>query len=221
MERELSREAAERLLSGDSSSPPSGTESLAFLLAAASAPPRLQELAGEGAALAAFRAHSPTVRRWSLRRVLTIKVAAVVAATVAAGGVAFASSAGLLPNPFTPPSVDGTSPGSGSTPGGGGTPTPGASLMPDVTGSLAAEGLSGLCKAYEAKPPSERGKALQSTAFSTLVSAAGGVEHVSAYCTNLLSGRSPAPAASPDHRPNGTPTPPPASSKSVPTKSSR
>src|SRR5687767_898748 len=85
MERDLTPAAAERLLSGAAAPP--GTEDLAALLSAASAPARPHELAGEADALAAFRAHPPTVTRWSLRRALAVKVAAAVAVTVAAGGV--------------------------------------------------------------------------------------------------------------------------------------
>jgi len=200
MERDLSKEAAERLLSGALTPPPDGAEQLAALLAAASAPARPHELAGEAAAMAAFRAHAPTVSRWSLRRAVTIKVAAVVAATVAAGGVALASSTGLLPNPFQGPGVTGSPSGSASPADGSHTPattpTPGTHTPP-------AEALPGLCHAYQAKPPAERGKALQEKPFEDLVRAAGGPEHVDAFCDRVLA--TPAPDKSKDGGPNKTP----------------
>ncbi|HEX6683346.1 MAG TPA: hypothetical protein VF062_11150 [Candidatus Limnocylindrales bacterium] len=229
MERDLSREAAERLLSGDSTPPPEGAERLAALLAAAAAPARPDELAGEAAAMAAFRAHPPTVRRWSLRRALTIKVAAVVAATVAAGGVALASTTGLLPNPFSPPKVE-QSPSVG--PSSGVSPTPGAGQSPDQHGP-GTEGLKGLCRAYQAKADNERGKSLQTPAFEALVKAANGIEHVPAFCENLLAERPAKPDNPadnpPDRRPSATPpapqgappTTPPMTPKGLPTKASR
>jgi hypothetical protein len=219
MERDISRETAERLLGGALTPPPEGAEQLAALLAAASAPARPHELAGEAAAMAAFRAHPPTVRRWSLRRAVTIKVAAVVAAAVAAGGVALASSAGLLPNPFQAPGVQG-SPSSPASPGDGShppmtTPGTGAHTPPP-------EALPGLCHSYQAKPPAERGKALEAQPFDALVRAAGGPEHVDGFCERVLA--SPEPDKSKDNGPNKTqttPTPPvnpPVTPKTMPSR---
>lgn len=204
MERDLSQDAAERLLGGDLTPPPQGAETLAALLAAAAAPARPDELAGEAAAMAAFRAHAPTVRRWSLRSALTIKVAAVVAATVAAGGVALASGTGLLPNPFQP------SPGTSQSPTGPSSPddrSPGTAVTPSIDGHTnPTAALRGLCHSYQAKSSAERGKALQTPAFEALTHAAGAPEHVDGYCAQLLA--NPAPDKSKDGGPNRTPPAP-------------
>jgi len=214
MERDLPQEAAERLLSGDLTPPPEGAETLAALLAAATAPARPDELAGEAAAMAAFRANPPAVRRWSLRRVLTIKVAALMTATVAAGGVALASSTGLLPNPFQP------TPGSSQSPSGPSSPkdrSPAPGLSPDGPGhSGQAEAMRGLCHSYQAKPANERGKALRTPAFAALVSEAGGPEHVDAYCTQLLASPAPEKSKDKDGGPNKPPPSPPGPAVTTP-----
>jgi hypothetical protein len=182
MERDLSQEAAERLLSGDLTPPPDGTDRLAALLAAASAPGRPDELAGEAAAMAAFRAHPPTIRRWSLRRALTIKVAAAVAVMVAAGGVAVASGTGFLPIPFIPgkagPVPSGTDGPAGRSPGQGRTASPAP--------SPADPALPGLCADFQKKTSDEKQKELKGKHFEQLVKAAGGPEHVEGFCAQVL-----------------------------------
>lgn len=183
MERDLSQEAAERLLSGDLTPPPDGTDRLAALLAAASAPGRPDELAGEAAAMAAFRAHPPTIRRWSLRRALTVKVAAAVAVMVAAGGVAVASGTGLLPIPFIPgkvgPVPSDTDGPTGRSPGQGRTTNP-APTPPNPA-------LPGLCTDYQKKTADEKQKELKGKHFEELVKSAGGPEHVEEFCGRVLS----------------------------------
>ncbi len=110
----------ERLLAGDPVASPDTR--LAELLAAASAPATADELAGEAAVLAAFRAAHPQriaqPRRRPMfqavvARLVTAKVAAAAAATavVLAGGVALAVT-GVLPTPGTGPDRDlGAAPG--------------------------------------------------------------------------------------------------------------
>lgn len=190
MERDLSQEAAERLLSGDLTSPPDGTERLAALLAAASAPGRPDELAGEAAAMAAFRAQPQTVRRWSLRRALTVKVAAIVTAvTVAVGGVAVASGTGLLPVPFIPgkvgPVPSGADGPAGHQPGQGRTTNP-ANNPPN-------EDVPKLCSDWQKKTAEEKPKALKGRQFERLVQDAGGEEKVEAFCARVL-GATPTPS---------------------------
>jgi hypothetical protein len=200
MERDLSQEATERLLGGDLMPPPEGAERLAALLAAAAAPASPDELAGEAAAMAAFRAHPPTVRRRSLRSALTLKVAAVVAATVAAGGVALASGTGLLPNPFQP------SPDGSQSPTGPSSKdhSPATGVTPSIDGHAdPTEALRGLCRSYQGKPVAERKKVLQSPPFEALVHEAGNAERVDAYCAKLLA--NPEPVKSKDGDPNRTP----------------
>jgi len=185
MERDLSRETAERLLGGDLSTPPDGAERLAALLAAASAPGRPDELVGEAAAIAAFRAHPPTVRRWSLRRAVTIKVAAVVAVTVAAGGVAVAGGTGLLNIPFIPdrtgpvPSTD----ASGRSPGHGHSASPNQSPPDEKTVKD--------CVDYKKRSEDDKQKELRGNRFENLVRQAGGPEHVDAYCDKVLAASPP------------------------------
>lgn len=182
MERDLSQEAAEQLLSGDLTPPPYGTERLAALLAAASAPGRPDELAGEAAAMAAFRAQPQTVRRWSLRRALTIKVAAVVAATVAAGGVALASGTGLLPLPFLPGKI-GPIPSSTDGPAGR-SPVPGHTTNPAP--APPNDALHALCVEYQKKTADQKQKDLKGKHFEELVKAAGDAVNVEAFCVRVL-----------------------------------
>src|SRR6185437_16252020 len=101
--RRVSRKAAEQLLGGSGAVP--DAEPLARVLAAASAPARDSELAGEQAAMAAFEAHhlvpEATSRRGQmikspLARLLTAKVIAASVAVFATGGVALAASTGAL-----------------------------------------------------------------------------------------------------------------------------
>lgn len=115
----------ERLLAGDPVASPDTR--LAELLAAASAPATADELAGEAAVLAAFRAAHPQriaqPRRRPMfqavvARLVTAKVAAAAAATavVLAGGVALAVT-GVLPTPGTGPDRDlGAAPSAPSAP---------------------------------------------------------------------------------------------------------
>ena len=177
--RPLSAETAERLLDGH----PVATrhaQRLAHRLAAASTAGFPGELAGEDAATAAFRAAvgtdpAPSTGRRSMTKsavvakLLTLKAAAVALAAVSAGGVALAASTNVLPNPFAPDNP------------GHSTPAPGHSNRPDATPSPS---LVGLCTAYLAGAGADHGKALESPAFSALITAAGGQDKVDAYCAS-------------------------------------
>ncbi|RSM56763.1 hypothetical protein DMH04_56720 [Kibdelosporangium aridum] len=119
--RRIDRRTAEQLLRGEPvREQAAGSDALSGLFAAASAPARAGELAGEQAALAAFRAARlasvPRLRRrWmliktALAKLLTVKVAATAVTAVAAGGVAVAAATGNLPtqrgdSPTVPPMV--------------------------------------------------------------------------------------------------------------------
>lgn len=206
MARDLSRETAERLLSGASTSPPAQGDPLVALLAAAAAPGRAHELAGERDALAAFHALPAPQHRFSLRRAIAVKIAAVVAVTATAGGIAMASSAGILPNPFKPPT---TAPASTSPPPSSpGSIKPSPSVAPPMppAAQVPVSSLPGLCHALAAKPSGERGKALESPAFSALLDAAGKPQDVAGFCARLL--------ASPEPKPR--PTDPPGKSHKPP-----
>lgn len=186
----LDNETAERLLDGDFASARGDAANLASLLASAASAPQAHELAGEDAAMLTFRAaqQQRSRQRASLwRRLITFKVIAVVGAATA-GSLAFASSTGILPSPFSiiaqpPPQVaptDSDRPGAPTT-------HPGPSLAtPHPSGSAEAPiSPDGLCHAYLAKPPSERGKALDTPAFAQLIVLAGGSNNVDAYCQGL------------------------------------
>lgn len=163
---------AERLLRGEPASADQVPDRLAGLLAAAAAaaPAEAGELAGEDAAVAAFRearlAPAPRLRRLSmlkatLAKYITVKVGAValIATTTTAGGVALAAGGDHLPTalgggkptahpkpthrPGTPgPGKDGKHNGPGQTakPGQPGHGKPGAAADP---------ALKGLCQAYK------------------------------------------------------------------------
>jgi hypothetical protein len=191
----LDRATAERLLSGDPAAASPGQESLANLLAAATAPGRHRELAGEQAAMAAFRvAHRapPTQQRsrsmlkTALAKILTAKAAAVVAATTI-GGVAVAAGTGHLPSQHG----QGASSQSSSSQEAETSETgPGASKAASAKASPHAAAapspsMVGLCRAY-AHVVASHGKALDNPAFTALVTAAHGKANVSGMCTTLL-----------------------------------
>jgi hypothetical protein len=181
--RNLDRETAEQLLDGASPTPAAGVDRLAALLAAAGGPPRPYEYAREEEAVMAFRAApAPTLRRPSWRRLLTFKVLAITA-TVTVGGLAFASTTGIIPGPFNDnPGVSPTSDPTWKSPdrsrsSTAGTPTPGATPAPAA--------FSGLCISYLAKDTEARRRALDTPAYKDLVTAAGGADKVDAYCAAL------------------------------------
>ncbi|MEV1111992.1 hypothetical protein AB0I95_25605 [Micromonospora sp. NPDC049751] len=187
-------------------SPDSGAEPLARLLAAAAGPARPAELAGEEAALAAFRAAravpAPAVARRPRRlRLRTGAVAWIGAlAATATAGVAFAA-AGLEKAPEPPPAPSSAPPTasaqvstgpvapSGSTPPG----RPSLSVSPSV-GTTPGGQLHGLCQAWRSKKPEQREKALRTPAFERLVTAAGGVGAVEEYCQRLVPEAKPSPS---------------------------
>jgi hypothetical protein len=205
--RRIDRDTAERLLDGipaafDVAGP------LAAPLAAATAPAHPDELAGERAALVAFRAAQldpvPRPRRLSmlkitLAKLLTVKAAAVMAAA-GLGGIALAAGTGVLPvqlteTPATPPAVS-DAPAKPtdlpSRPSDAGDPadTPSPSMV-------------GLCQAYAAQVGTNPGKALESPAFSALITAAGSAEQVDGYCETVAAG-----AQGSGARPTDVPAPP-------------
>ena len=102
--RRIHRKAAEQLLDG-SAGPGAGPDQLTRVLAAAAAPGRESERAGEQMAVAAFQAHHlapvATSRRGQmikspLAKLLTTKVLATALAAFTTGGVALAASTGAF-----------------------------------------------------------------------------------------------------------------------------
>jgi len=136
-----------------------------------------EEIGGEAAALAAFRAvhpaHSPLpsprrrpMLKSSLLSLLTTKAAMAAAATAAVGTVTVAAATGVLPNPVSGASGTGTGPG--------GDVTAAASASPSATPSATpSPSLVGLCQAFLAGAMSNPGKAASNPAFTALATAAG------------------------------------------------
>ncbi|MFB9238043.1 hypothetical protein ACFFWC_21215 [Plantactinospora siamensis] len=212
-------EAMERML--DTPGREAGAEPVARLLAAAAAPPRPGELAGEERALAAFRqaARAPgrpaPARSWRRRLTAGAAAWAAIGATTVTAGVALAAGThvftkdGPVDRPSTTPAPapgqDGTS---AATAPGGVIGSPGASISgPAGTvgpGSAAPE-IVGLCKAYLHKDPVRREKALRSPSYQRLVTAAGGAAGVEAYCAGVVA----SPAGGPPTVPPGQASTPP------------
>jgi hypothetical protein len=208
--RQLDRDTAEALLSGVPAAR-RGAGRLGEHLAAAAAPGRPEELAGWPVVLAAFRAahpqpvadqrRRPVLKTW-LTKLLTVKAAAALA-VAATGGVALAASSGALPNPLADKPAATTSHGpDGDRPSGG-------PSHPDGKGpsALPSPSLVGLCHAYEAGAGADHGKALESPAFTALITAAGAKDKVDGFCTTLLAA-SPGNGAGPSGHPTGEPSDP-------------
>lgn len=220
-DKPLDDAALDQLLDGIGDGP------LHQLVMAARAPGTARELAGEEAALAAFRSSRPLrgaaplpTRRPFVRRLLAIKIG--VAAAVVLGGVAIAATTGYLPNPLAPGSDD--SPGSTTSPpwwttsgAGPGGPSasglPGGSLGPSA---LPSASLPGLCRAYLAHLESKPDKPWDNSAFAALSALAGGDDKVRGYCTALVeeddkkpkpSNTGPTPTTRPSATPAGPTTP--------------
>lgn len=189
-------------------------QDLAQVLAAASAPGRAEELIREDAALAAFAtAHltpTPAHRRRPMNSVLTsalgLKLAAAALAAVAAGGLAYAASTGVLPTPTNSAPAPHTSGSDGTTPSGPVRP----SLSPDWSpkgGKSADPHLTGLCNAYlNAGSPEDAKNHLT----ADLIAAAGTEDRVKDYCLGVVSSPNPKPTAKPSpssHKPTVSPTP--------------
>ncbi|MBG0568471.1 hypothetical protein [Actinoplanes aureus] len=171
----LDRAVAEQLLAGRPAWPSTADPRLLGLLAAAAAPARKAELAGEGAVVDAFRCHHPSpavfpeplpLPRSRLAGPLPVRLAA--AATLGVAGVGVAAFAGTLPGPG--PVYE----------------TPGSPHPPETSSVTPrrkpAPSLLDLCTAWLAQPPGERNS---TSAFAALATAAGGADRVNAYCTSL------------------------------------
>jgi hypothetical protein len=182
----IDRDTAEQLLRRGSTD---AADPLAILLAAAAAPARPDELVGEQAVLAAFRAAHlgpvPQPRRRSMiqtaiAKLLTLKVAGAALAVAATGGVAVAATTGNLPGTAAerPAGVHATAKPSDKADNEHGNASPSPSLV-------------GLCHAYKAGAGDNPGKALENPAFGALISAAGGEDKVADFCTTVLASAKP------------------------------
>ncbi|MEV6919810.1 hypothetical protein AB0M83_32960 [Amycolatopsis sp. NPDC051106] len=214
--RRIDRHTAEQVLRGARVDAP---DALTGLLAAAAAPPRDGELGGERAAVTAFReaarhAHarrprSPSMIKSRWAKLLTAKVAAAVGAVFVLGGVATAAVTGALPLPAggsaPAPSTSRPAPSAAVPPA-----TPATTWTRDESGPAhppaPSPSLVGLCHAYRAGDKAEHGKALESPAFTALVTAAGDKSKVDGYCESLVE-------ASPPPHATGSPAAPPSAGR--------
>jgi len=129
-----------------------------------------------------------------LAKLLTAKlaVAAAAAAAVAAGGVAAVAATGNLPG--SPDEHSTSTPATtadSAKPGGPATEATGSSHGEAKESGAVPSGspspsLVGLCHAYTAGAGSDHGKALESPAFTVLITTAGGKDKVDAYCVKVL-----------------------------------
>jgi hypothetical protein len=178
----------ERLLEGrlDPAEAPAGYGELARLLATATALATPEELAGEQAALAQFRAVMQS-RRLTLvprrapmpSKLLTVRAAAAaLVAVLSIGGVA-AAATGLLPGQARPvadqvPSTTVASPvGQGL----------GSAAVADLEGAT-----QGLCRAWQAGKGTDNGSRADTPAFLALAAAAGGSDNIAEYCADVTAG---------------------------------
>ena len=221
---------AEHLVRGARAGTP-GSDPLAKLLVAAASPARRDELAGEEAAVMAFRAanlaHPPVSRRRSmlsiaLAKLASVKVAVAVVA-VSGGGIALAAGSGHLPgvggssqHPTARPDTNATtgqhptkssaSGASGTSPGSGTSAGPGSSRSAAPNGSPSPN-LRGLCTAFTARVGDNPGKALDDPAFTVLITTAGGKDQVATYCRTVLAGEPAKPSTHPTGSQPGHGTP--------------
>jgi hypothetical protein len=202
--RRIDRKDAEQLLDAVAACPQPGPEPevpdlaeasadpLARLLRTAAAPATTAELAGEEAAVTAFRAAAapappghPRVTRTSL---FSTKVASVALAVTMATGMALASTTetlSLVWGPQRPPADDPTVPpssGRAEQEPSGPTRSSPAPTVPPVPEPRTVR----LCRTYTTAAQADPQAAHRTPAFATLVKKAGGSENVGGYCTQVL-----------------------------------
>jgi hypothetical protein len=204
--RRVGRADADRLVSGNPPGP--DHRGLGALLDAAAAPPSVEELAGERAAVARFvaayrdAAPEPSVRTpvpaSRSARMVAVKVAAGVA-VLAAGGTAVAAETGNLPagaqRLFTGlgvPAPDGgsrpTAAGAGRTGASTAVPSP-ATLRPPSRGAAsdpAEVWALDLCRSWDAARTNPHGKAVPAETRHALADRAGGENRIDGFCDEVL-----------------------------------
>jgi hypothetical protein len=216
----LDEQTVEGLLTGQISpaQAPPGYDQVAALLAATTAEPTPEELAGQSRVLAELRAvtrtrraavHARRATRPPRRRWAGLAAVALVGALVT-GGAAMAAS-GNLPvpvrhaarsilgtvggdlEPATPTQPSAASgPASASTTAGPKGPQSAGSTAPGSgpqgAGPVAGPEREGLCKAFLASQDKEHGKKMEAAAFERLTEAAGGESKIPAYCKDTQPG---------------------------------
>lgn len=209
----LDEDTVDRLLAGrlDTADAPLEYAGVARLLAAATAPPDPDELAGEAEAVARFaaaaRSHPPTRRRAAVssKRFSRKAAAIAIAAALSVGGVAAAASV-ILPGLAHRPAgqTDARTPGTSAAHAQGDATVAVATTLaagPARTGSSATGGQGkatgpdaagpardGLCRAWLAGQGGQHGKRDDSAAFQALARAAGGAGKIAAYCRGTAPG---------------------------------
>ncbi|MGH3745712.1 MAG: hypothetical protein ACRDTP_12700, partial [Mycobacteriales bacterium] len=143
------------------------------------------------------------------------------------GGLALAATTGALPDQsgHPHPAVTPSSMGNHGA-GGAGSKNNHPAIGADSSSATASASatpspsLVGLCRAFQAGATSNPGEAVNNPAFTALVTAAGGVEGLDAYCTALVGapGTHPtgAPSTHPAARPSTHPSGPPSTHPSGP-----
>lgn len=186
-----------------------GSDPLTQLLAVAASPARPDELAGEEAAVMAFRtanlARPPQSRRRSMLSTTLAKLAtakaAVAVIAVSGGGIALAAGSGHLPgasgsnhHPTARPEISAPAshhPTRSGTPGTSGASAHAAGSNAAASHNSTPNGspspnLRGLCTAFTAGVGDNPGKALDNPAFTVLINTAGSKDQVASYCSTLL-----------------------------------
>ncbi len=193
--RQIGRDDAERMLRGGTVDRQAGPGSLADLLAAAAGSARVGALAGEEAAVAAFREarltpaiqpRSGSLIKIGLAKLLTVNAVTAAIAATTIGGFAVAASTGVLPSPgasdpHSAPLTTSASASASASASVHGVASSGHVPDADVPAALVA-----LCRAYTNGAAGNPGKALDTPAFSALVTAAGGKDQVPTYCAAAL-----------------------------------
>jgi hypothetical protein len=204
--RRIGRADADRLVSGEPPGP--GHRGLGVLLDAAAAPPSVEELAGERAAVARFVAAyrdaapvppaRPPVPASRSARMAAVKVAAMVA-VLAAGGTAVAAETGNLPagarqflTGLGVPAPDGgprpTATGAGRTGASRHAPSPATSARPSRSAAPdpAEVWALDLCRSWDAARTSPHGKAVPADTRHALADLARGEKRIDDFCDDVL-----------------------------------
>ncbi len=224
----LDEGTAERLLAGslDPADAPPAYRRVAAVLAAVSAEPGPEELAGEARAVRSLAKvarsspyRAPSRRSPVLSKVLTLKAATAAAiASVVLAGVAGAAT-GNLPEPAQRVAHRLGAPAHSSADSASTThdtnahasdaaKSQGSPTGPDATGSAK----QGLCQAWQSGEGGDNGKKDDSTAFKALAAAAGGADKVADFCKDVMKdagdhAQGAPPATTPDHAPSTHPGP--------------
>jgi hypothetical protein len=192
----VDRRAAESLARGDRG--PDAPDTLVHLLAAAAAPARDSELAGEESAVVAFRRrHRPPMhapgRRSLLARLLTVKITAAFALTAAGGAAALAAggfhrisgTSGFSPRPAATSAAP-SSPAASPRGTGSAAAVPRRTVPSPTRSQPPADSLCRVLVADARNRSAGVHMGLDSSAFAALIALAGDAAGVWPFCSRLL-----------------------------------